>query len=66
MLLPAPVGCLSAGAHQSPLCDRAAAIDDVKTRFGETVATADLLPRPVRRRPDRRHPTVHPLRCVSR
>ena len=44
MLLPAPVELPCRLGHtESPLCDRAAAIDDVKTRFGETVATADLL-----------------------
>ncbi len=45
MLLPAPVELPCRPAHDaSPLCDRAAALDDVKERFGGRAgATADIL-----------------------
>jgi hypothetical protein len=45
MLLPAPVELPCRPGHdQSPLCDRAAAVADVKKRFGEAGSTADFLP----------------------
>ena len=44
LLMPAPVELpCRAGHDSSPLCDRAAAVADVKRRFGPAGATADLL-----------------------
>ena len=62
MLLPAPVELpLSAGAHREPAVRPSGGHRRRQDQIRGDGRDGRPPPRPVRRRPDRRHPTVHPL-----